>query len=81
MHPFPRNQSSRKKPKEMFNGQAGLSRPLSVTSFRSRDFVLESVFVLEVMADHQSYCFEPQCVANSEDSESEVRRHSLVYSL
>ena len=31
----------------------GRARPLSVTSFRPRDFVLASVFVLEVMADLQ----------------------------
>ena len=49
----------------------GRARPLSVTSCRSRDFVLERVFVLEVMADLQPYRFEPECVPNPENSESE----------
>ena len=42
-----------------------------MTSRRSRDFVLASVFVLEVMADLQPYRFEPERVPNPEDSESE----------
>ena len=42
-----------------------------MTSCRSRDFVLERVFVLEVMADLQPYRFEPERVPNPEDSESE----------
>ena len=42
-----------------------------MTSFRSRDFVLASVFVLEVMADLQPYRFEPDRVPNLEDSEGE----------
>ena len=49
----------------------GRARPLSVTSFCPRDFVMERVFVLEVMADLQPYCFEPEHVPNPEDSESE----------
>ena len=36
-----------------------------------RDYVLASVFVLEVMADLQPYGFEPERVPNPEDSESE----------
>ena len=52
----------------------GRARPLRVTSFRSRDFVLASVFVLEVMADLQPYRFEPEHVSNPEDSESEKQR-------
>ena len=48
------------------------ARPLSVTSFRPRDFVLASVFVLEViMTDLQAYRFEPERVPYAEDSESE----------
>ena len=42
-----------------------------MTSCRSRGFVLERVFVLEVMADLQPYRFEPERVPNPEDSESE----------
>ena len=42
-----------------------------MTSFRPRDFVLESVFVLEVMADLQPYRFEPERVPIAEDSENE----------
>ena len=38
-----------------------------MTSFRPRDFVLASVFVMEVIADR----FEPERVPNAEDSESE----------
>ena len=47
------------------------ARPLSMTSFRPRDFVLACVFVLEVMTDLQAYRFEPERVANAEDSENE----------
>ena len=47
------------------------ARPLRVTSFRPRDFVLASVSVLEVMADRQPYRFEPERVPNAEDRESE----------
>ena len=64
----------------------GRARPLSVTSCRSRDFVLERVFVLEVMADLQPYHFEPERVPNPEDREKRkrrskrlVRRYILVY--
>ena len=42
-----------------------------MTSCRSRDFVLARAFALEVMADLQPYCFEPERVPNPEDSESE----------
>ena len=42
-----------------------------MTSFRPRDFVLTSVFVLEVMAEVQPYRFEPERFPNPEDSESE----------
>ena len=42
-----------------------------MTSCRSRDFILERVFVLEVMADLQPYRFERERVPNPEDSESE----------
>ena len=56
-----------------------------MTSCRSRDFVLERVFVLEVMADLQPYRFEPERVPNP-DSESEkeevndrLGRYILVY--
>ena len=42
-----------------------------MTSFRPRDFVLASVFVLQVMADLQRNRFEPERVPNAEDSESE----------
>ena len=42
-----------------------------MTSCRSRDFVLERVFVLKVMADLQPYRFEPERVPNPEDSKSE----------
>ena len=38
----------------------GRAKPLSVTSCRSRDFVLARVFVLEVLADLQPYRFEPE---------------------
>ena len=48
------------------NGQAG---PLSVISFRSRDFVLVSMFVLKVMVGLQPYRFEPERVPDPEDSE------------
>ena len=47
-----------------------------MTSFRPRDFVLESVFVLELMADLQPYRFEPERVPNAEDSESENEKVS-----
>ena len=49
----------------------GQARPLSVTLCRSRDFVLASVFVLEVMVYLQLYSFVPEHVPNPEDSESE----------
>ena len=42
-----------------------------MTSFRPRDLFVASVFVLEVTADLQPYCFEPERVPNPEDSESE----------
>ena len=42
-----------------------------MSSFCPRDFVLASVFVLEVMADLQPYRFEPKRVPYPEDSESE----------
>ena len=42
-----------------------------MTSCRSRDFVLVSLFVLEVKADVQPYCFGPERVPEPEDSESE----------
>ena len=42
-----------------------------MTSFRPRDFVLARVVVLEVMTDLQPYRFEPESVANAEDSENE----------
>ena len=42
-----------------------------MTSFRPRDFVLASVFVLQVMADLQRYRLEPERVPNAEDRESE----------
>ena len=54
----------------IFN-KCSTARPLSVTSFRPRDFVLASVFVLEVMTDLQAYRFEPERVPNAEDSENE----------
>ena len=38
-----------------------------MTSFRPRDFVLASKFVLEVMTDLQAYRFEPERVPNAED--------------
>ena len=53
------------------------ARPLSVTSFRPRDFVLASVFVLEVMTDLQVYRFEPERVPNAEDSENEEVNNRL----
>ena len=45
------------------------ARPLSVISFRSRDFVLASVFVLEIMADIQPYHFEPERVPSESENE------------
>ena len=42
-----------------------------MTSFRPIDFVLASVFVMEVMADLQPFRFEPERVPDAEDSESE----------
>ena len=42
-----------------------------MTSFRPRNFVPVSVFVLEAMADLQLYRFEPERVPNPEHSESE----------
>ena len=42
-----------------------------MTTFRSSDFLLASVFILELMADLQPYRFEPEHVPNPEDSESE----------
>ena len=42
-----------------------------MTSFRPKDVVLASVFVLELMADLQRYRFEPERVPNAKDSESE----------
>ena len=45
-----------------------------MTSFRPRDFVLASVFVLEAMAEFERYTryrFEPDRVPNPEDSDSE----------
>ena len=42
-----------------------------MTAFRSRDFVLASMFVLKVMADLQPYRFEPESVPNPEDRVSE----------
>ena len=47
----------------------GRARPLNVTSFRLQDFVLVSMFVLEVMAGLQPYRFEPERVPDPEDSE------------
>ena len=47
------------------------ARPLSVTSFRPRNFVPARVFVLEATADLQLYRFEPERVSNPEHSESE----------
>ena len=41
-----------------------------MTSCRSRDFVLARVLILEVMADLQPYRFEPELVANPENSEN-----------
>ena len=52
--------------------------PLSMGSFRPRDVVQASVFVLEVMADLQRYRFEPERVPNAEDRGSEneeVEKH------
>ena len=49
----------------------GQARLLSVTSFRSRDFVLASVFVLEVMVDLQPYRFGRWHVPNREDNEDD----------
>ena len=49
-------------------GRAG---PLSVSSFRQRDFALTSVFILQVIADLQPYRFGPERVLNP-DSESEL---------
>ena len=42
-----------------------------MTSIRPRDFVLASVFVLEVMTDLQAHRFEPERVPYAEDSASE----------
>ena len=42
-----------------------------MTSFRPRNFVPASVFVLEAMADLQLYRFEPERVRNPEHSEGE----------
>ena len=42
-----------------------------MTSFRLRNFVPASVFVVEAMADLQLYRFEPERVPNPEHSESE----------
>ena len=53
------------------------ARPLSVTSFRPRDFVLARVFVLEVMTDPQAYRFEPERVPNAGDSENEEVNYRL----
>ena len=53
------------------------ARPLSVTSFRPRDFVLARVFVLEVMTDLQAYRFEPERVPNTGDSENEEVNYRL----
>ena len=57
-----------------------------MTSFCPRDFVLASVFVLEVMADLQRYRFEPERVPNPEGGENEneevndrLQAHILVY--
>ena len=47
------------------------ARPLSLTSFRPRDFFLASVFVLEVITALEAYRFEPERVPNAEASESE----------
>ena len=43
-----------------------------MTSFRPRNFVPASVFVLEGMADIQLYRFEPERVPNPEHGESEI---------
>ena len=51
--------------------KSSAARPLSVTSFRPRNFVPAIVFVLEAMADLQLYRFEPERVPNPEHSESE----------
>ena len=56
--------------------KSSAARPLGLTSFRSREFVPASVFVLEVMAELQPYCFEPECVPNAEESESESENES-----
>ena len=57
-------------------------------SSRPRDLSRQACFVLEAMADPQPYCFEPECVPNPDDSESENeevneqlqrRKHILVY--
>ena len=40
-------------------------------SFRLRDFVLGSVFVLEVVDDLQPYRLETERVPNAEDNENE----------
>ena len=42
-----------------------------MTSFRPRNFVPASVFVLESLADLQFYRFEPERVPNPEHGESE----------
>ena len=57
--------------------RATRARPVSVTSFRSKDFVLARVFVLEVMTDLQAYRFEPERVPNAEDSENEEVNNRL----
>ena len=49
------------------------ARPLSLTSFRPRDFVLARVFVLDL----QAYRFEPERVPNAEDSENEEVNNRL----
>ena len=43
-------------------------------SCHSRDFVLASVFVVEVMVDLQPYHFEPEHVPNPEDMRRRKRR-------
>ena len=47
------------------------AKPLNVTSFRPRDFVPASLFVLVVMSDRQAYRFELERVPNAKDSENE----------
>ena len=48
-----------------------------MTSFRPRDFVLASVFVLDVMTDVEAYRFEPERVPNAKDSENEEVNNRL----